>query len=114
MFYKKRRKRRTYQTKFNVSKVQKINKNKVTPSSATSTNETDQTSDTHQDKIYLNNETNTLLSDEKKIEKLRIQWNQIKKLFAKEGVKEDHTKKKLNINKLQLDPKIKLYLVNPH
>ena len=100
MFYKKRRKRRTYQTKFNVSKVQKINKNKVTPSSPTSTNETNQTSDTHQDKIYLNNETNTLLSDEKKIEKLRIQWNQIKKLFAKESVKEEHTKKKLNINKL--------------
>ena len=65
-FYKRRRKRGTYQTKFHVSKFQKINKNKVAPSSPTSTSETDQTNDTHQDEIYLNNETNVHLSDENK------------------------------------------------
>ena len=53
-FQKRRRKRRTYQTKFNVNKLQNINKNEVAPSSPTSTTETDQTSDTHQDEIYLN------------------------------------------------------------
>ena len=66
MLYKRRRKRRTYWTKFNVNKLQKINKNKVAPSSPTSTSETDQTSETHQDEIYLNNETNAHLSDENK------------------------------------------------
>ena len=66
MFYKRRRKRRTYWTKFNVNKFQKINKNKVVPSSPTLTSETDQTSETHQDEIYLNNETNAHLSDENK------------------------------------------------
>ena len=66
MFYKRRRKRRTYWTKFNVNKFQKINKNKVVPSSPTLTSETDQTSETHQDEIYLNNETNAHLSGENK------------------------------------------------
>ena len=64
--YKRRRKRRTYQTKFNVNKFQKVNKNKGVPSSPTSTNETDQTSENHQDEIYLNDETNAHLSDENK------------------------------------------------
>ena len=65
-FYKRRRKRRTYQTKFNVNEFQKVNKNKGVPSSPTSINEADQTNDNHQDEIYLNNETNAHLSDENK------------------------------------------------
>ena len=93
-FYKRRRKRRTYQTKFNVNKFQKINKNKVAPSSPITTRETDQTSDTHQDEIYLNNETNAHLSDENKHKKAPDTLELNQETFCKRRCKRDPSEKK--------------------
>ena len=97
MFYKRRRKRRPYQTKFNVSKFQKINKSKVAPSSPTSTSETDQTSVTRQHEIYLNNETNAHLSDENKDIKTSDTLELNQETFCK---RRGPYEKKLNVNKL--------------
>ena len=88
-FYKRRWKRRTYQTKFNVNRFQKINKNKVAPSSPTTTSETDQTSDTHQDEIYLKNETNAHLSDENKDKKAPDTMELNQETFCKKRCKRD-------------------------
>ena len=65
-FCKRRRKKRTYQRKLNVNNFQKINKNTNKWNRSTSTCETEQTNETHQDEIYLNNETDIDLSEENK------------------------------------------------
>ena len=110
MFYKRRRKRRTYQTKFNESKFQKINKSKVAHSSPTSTSETDQTCGTHQNEIYLNNESNVHLSDENKDIKIPDTLELNQETFCKRRRPYEKT---LNINKLNKINKNKIVSSSP-
>ena len=110
MFYKRRRKRRPYQTKFNESKFQKINKSKVAHSSPTSTSETDQTSGTHQNEIYLNNESNVHLSNENKDIKIPDTLELNQEIFCKRRRLYEKT---LNINKLNKINKNKIVSSTP-
>ena len=113
IFYKRTCKRRTYQTKFNVKKFQKINKNKVAPTPPTSTSEKDETSDTHQDEIYQNNETNAHLSDENKERKTPDTLELNQETFCKRRCKRQPSEKKLNINKLYKINKNKIVSSSP-
>ena len=112
-FFKRRRKRRTCQIKFNEKKFQKNHKNKVALSSPTSTSEPDQTSDTHQDEIYLNNKTNVHLSDKNKDRKTPDTLELNQETFSKRRRKRGPYEKKLNVKKLHKINKKKVLSSSP-
>ena len=76
----------------------------------------DQTSETHQDEIYLNNETDTHFSEENKDNKDRktpdtLELNQ--ETFCKRRRKRRPYEKKLNVNKLHKKDKNKIISDSP-